>query len=391
MKISSPSFQNFYYKNLNTNKNTNIHSNNPINSSLKKPENEIAFGMHYVKPYVCYGMFLNLFNKEENVILPSRIDFKPFDTIDDARDFAKEYLKIEEFDLDEDCLEYANYILEGICEFNNTDKSHKRLVKKILKYPDEENGINAPLGICPNGVMYISKNGFEALEDELEDFRSWERIKNRFENFGKNENFYKIDEHIMEIYDRYRNFESLNLKDKLELLDVFKMNTSNKILLGGGNSVYANMLKDEKCAKHINENNYPTNIKSFNKLSERQKVDIINEIADTTGYRYIFKSRGPYYSIFHEMGHAKHFDKIGIKAANNMAKDFNSAGELNKILQSALDDKNPLVRVIGDEVSAYAMADGCEFVADVFATLKNGNKYCDEIMNKYYSLGGMNP
>ncbi len=88
-----------------------------------------------------------------------------------------------------------------------------------------------------------------------------------------------------------------------------------------------------------------------------------------------FSSDNPSGVVAHEVGHYNQKDMTKF--------------EKSKIWQEAM----PYWTTIGREVSAYSIVGGLnssdEFVAEVFAGLYSGKEYNDDIMQLYYSLGGV--
>lgn len=78
--------------------------------------------------------------------------------------------------------------------------------------------------------------------------------------------------------------------------------------------------------------------------------------------------------VIHEIGHGLHFKNVGLDRFRELQK---SPVPLDIRLK------------VKSEVSSYAATNNLEVVAEMFAGMKFGKKYSDELMNYYDSIGGM--
>jgi hypothetical protein len=93
----------------------------------------------------------------------------------------------------------------------------------------------------------------------------------------------------------------------------------------------------------------------------------------TEGY---FSSANPHAIIYHEIGHALH------------RRQFESGHQWWRAASTPL---NPLDRELAERVSAYAVLDAGEFVAETFAGLVAGRTFDGEVMTLYRNLKGPLP
>jgi hypothetical protein len=89
-----------------------------------------------------------------------------------------------------------------------------------------------------------------------------------------------------------------------------------------------------------------------------------------------FSSGDPHATIHHEVGHALHHRDVGMDEFRRLSKGFFNATTKDHI---------------GKVVSEYASTDPLEFVAEVYAGIKTGRVYPDDIMEFYAKLKGPKP
>lgn len=329
--------------------------------------------------------------------LAQNIDFTPAKTIEEAKEFALKHLHIKNFELED--LNCANYVNEALTNFNNTSSKHKRLVSNVVKDISKEGELDCFAFTCGNklvkGVLGINEEAFQDIEWELLQFVNNKSIDEFFEKFDKSSSPIQIEESMQNLFKKFKSGQELTFNEEVELRQFnckYILDNDAK-LYGGGASMFANMLSDEKCLKYLNDNNLPKSIKEFMSLDEKKQKKIVQQIFKNTDYKYEFKSCGPFSIIFHELGHILHKENIGSSKFNSIwrQKTLTCDEDIMNAIAEALDDKNPLTQIIMDEVSWYGAMDDLEFVAEVFAALKNGTKFCAEIMDKYIALGGVMP
>ena len=84
-----------------------------------------------------------------------------------------------------------------------------------------------------------------------------------------------------------------------------------------------------------------------------------------------FSTNHPFHVFFHELGHCAHHDRAGSMFDAYKNTDFYG-------------DKD----AIAQEVSRYAVFNGVEFAAEVFAGLLTGKHYSDVVMRRYKAVNG---
>ena len=88
-----------------------------------------------------------------------------------------------------------------------------------------------------------------------------------------------------------------------------------------------------------------------------------------------FSTLDPDHPIYHESGHAKHFQALGKAAYVALRKTVLSPEELG------------VARI----VSRYAKVNPLEFVAETYAAIRLGMSYDDPVMSLYRKFGGPPP
>lgn len=98
------------------------------------------------------------------------------------------------------------------------------------------------------------------------------------------------------------------------------------------------------------------------------------------GFRsHLFSSGHPDSTVHHEIGHAKHYREIKDRMYSKRGRQWH---DFRKPFPKLLG------RRVGREVSGYAATNKVEFVAEVYAGVKGGQKYSPRIMQYYKRLGG---
>lgn len=101
--------------------------------------------------------------------------------------------------------------------------------------------------------------------------------------------------------------------------------------------------------------------------------EMIRKTAEAGSNKY-FSTSAPLHVIRHEIGHAMLYHAAPLRI-----------GQL-----SMADRLNPRVRpLVEKEVSEYAATNPLEFVAEVYAGLRDGRTYSDKIMRMYHAYGGV--
>jgi len=104
-----------------------------------------------------------------------------------------------------------------------------------------------------------------------------------------------------------------------------------------------------------------------------------------------WSSDDPLHAISHELGHQTHFKTIGREAYEARNRDYvRPLGEDGRPLPRNAVSREiaEWQRRVGKEVSRYAMTNQGEFVAEVYAGLRAGVVFSDEVMAAYRAYGG---
>lgn len=163
--------------------------------------------------------------REDTIRLDEKIEFKKAETIEEARRFAEENLKIKNFKIDD--LEYANWINEGLTNISNKYKGKVYFPKTIKFYKSKRPQEQGSYSLMQDRML-INKNSIEnaanILNIYIESF-SFEVLTKY--NFGKGyENYCELLERAYKDIDSLTVFEKYSLVSSIqcynEALGMFK-------------------------------------------------------------------------------------------------------------------------------------------------------------------------
>lgn len=270
--------------------------------------------------------------------LAEHIEFKPAKTVEEAKKFAQEKLRLHLDDNLKD-VELINFINEGITNFHKkTNFKHKNL-----------------------GFVQYDKN---LHEDSLEFARGL--LKDNKIGFNINPSYIEnIEKTITSSIDDFiKEGSLLNKNGRFELYGTAKKVNFSKDL-------------EELITK------YKTNPKNLS-LKEKISLDFwINDLIEAINSGSTnFQKKSPFHVIYHEIGHDLH----AIEGAKWLEEI--TTGRISAKTQSLCNEfKNKHIQIAG-QVSEYACTNPAEFVAEVYAKCLNGQTFSDDVMALYKKYGG---
>lgn len=337
--------------------------------------------------------------------LAENIEFTPAKTIEEANEFAKTHLKIENFDTAGD-LEIANWVNEGLTKVSNKYKGNALMPKTVAPYPEdlykqalkEGNGVALADINAGTGTMRVNIHYFDDAQKDIK--KIMEKMEIKIHKNSEN-GLYEFEFGILPF---------MNLKKQQDLLPILtKINdgTASKMeivtarqtisdmmefdtLLGEKpDLIYSHVLKSPKLRAIFAKNKdlKTLTMEDFKALGKEQQIDYLYELSDiamkgkeSDELMNIFseiniKDRTPdvFQIIYHELGHSLHSQNLGKKEYNKMHK---------------LTEKE---QEIATTISDYAKTNSHEFVAEVHAELMSGHKISDDVMEIYKKYGGSIP
>lgn len=310
------------------------------------------------------------------------IEFRPAETMEEARKFAMENFKIKKYDLG-DNLEVANWFNEGLTNLNNQFKGKAHMPRSI-KLGDLPEGALARVGLLND--MQLSR---KLLTDKEGVKKYAQETIGLF--FDTNTNGVKLPPGVnkkmmLECINEYKKLlksdnstviDWLNLGNKLD--DVFISMTNPSYVL-------SLISKDKDCVEILKKENISLDLaKIFSKSNEEQVAildNVLNTLHKKTGKKIFVDYPGryntPFSAIYHELGHIQHHKNMSFfeRIFKDIDPEFTRSVEKQQIAQ---------------KVSWYATTTPEEYVAEVFTKMCEGCKIPDETMALYKQYNGFCP
>lgn len=256
------------------------------------------------------------------------IEFKPAQTIAEARDFAKNKLGVYMSGIDD--VDVAN----GINEWLSGLKNAKGTYPKVIADGTKQLGDNCSLaGLCVDkdvgNIMFVNTRSFKNFDDTIAQFVKENGLLKKTAS-GQYEfvsDIYKTD-FGQELLNRINNFDlkTATYKDKNRIFVDLKRMLDGEIVNG--------------------------------KVKETVASD--------------------FYFFNHELGHMRHNEVCANYA------ELSAENKGSKIIKDFLNEE----RDVASKVSQYATADPAEFVAETFAYLLDGRKFSNDVLDLYKKYGG---
>lgn len=345
--------------------------------------------------------------------LAENIEFTPAKTMEEAREFAKKHLKIENFDTADD-LELANWVNDGLVRINNKYKGRAYIPDEVLPYPKElaHDGTLAGMKVDKRGLklhstLYVNVEKFNGNEKAIE--RMLSKEKGFYFQYNPETNvktmlclpFFSVEKsgHILTMAQVFKQGKmskvgklalEQNLADYTRYYEIFRDNPV-KIL--------ENMY-NQKTFMDLMKKYLPANeIKSLDELKKLDKAEVKKYIwkvsdkirkntpqKDWPSAMILDAKRSACDTLFHEEGHLFH-KKNALLDYEDMHvgydKNKKEIGELAKEFV-----ESPEEQFIASTVSNYAKHSPLEFVAEVYARIMNGHKFSDDVMKLYEKYKG---
>ena len=349
------------------------------------------------------------------------IDFKPAQTMEEAIEFAKKHLGIENFNLGDD-LEMANWVNEGLVKLSNRFKGKAQMPKNVIldekffaKNPDA-----TAYHYAANETIAINKNYFDGLYEKLNKFIeagtiAEEKIRNGgaltsmdlvFSVLGKEVKMPEANHFVIKNPTRWLDAKlqtSLAVKvhkykqnpEQFSRFEIDDMLMQVDDLFASSNKLFNEPFSLIKKVAKQNPEFFKAHCKElsyYEKLPKEEQIEKCARILDELGsanntfcaIQGSHRSGSKFGTLWHEMGHLLH-------DMNTSLKDRSWWGRLSKGAgKSFLADTEKMAT--SGKVSWYAQTSPDEFVAETFNALCAGKKLPDDVMKLYeYYKGPMLP
>lgn len=272
--------------------------------------------------------------KVEIRTIPDFIEFKPAETIEEAKKFARDNFLTDRYELTD--IDIANYINEALSEYYNKNNAALPVVRRVLVKPEAAVGL---VTINPSrSVLYVGEDDFKNIDGLIEKFLNDDVVKERCQNADKTYNLTESQKKYFEFCKAgTKDYSALSLKEKIGLF------------------LFLRALSGEK-------------------------------FTDNAGNKMTLPDGGIFWIINHEMGHKEHCDRIGPKKYIELNADFKNCKSREEAKAKFREIEPNWETTL--KVSDYAASRPVEFVAEVFACLQNGVKFDDDVMELYEKYGG---
>lgn len=340
--------------------------------------------------------------------------------MEEAIEFAKKHLGIENFNLGDD-LEMANWVNEGLVKLSNRFKGKAQMPKNVIL--DEkyfiENPKAAAYHYAPNGTIAINKSYYDSLYEILNELIekgaiAEEKIQNNdaltnedlvFSVLGKEVKMSEANHFVIKNPTPFLDGKlqtSLAIKvhkykqnpEQFSRFEVQDMLMQVEDLLASSNKLFKEPFNIIKKIAQQNPEFFKAHCKElsyYEKLPKEEQVRkcarILEELGSTNNSFCTIQgshSSGSKFGIlWHEMGHLLHHmntslkDRLWGRLSKGAGKSF--LADTEKMATSG-------------KVSWYAQTNPDEFVAETFNALCVGKKLPDDVMKLYeYYKGPMLP
>lgn len=320
--------------------------------------------------------------------LAEHIDFKEAKTVEEAIEFGKKHLGVKKYKgFESKDLETINWINEGLVNTSNKLKGKVKVPRKI-SYENIEGNTAASVSLFSNSLK-INRNYINKVDEQLVEFTSQKSFDRVFEVFDE-----EAIKGVQESFQRYKNGEKLSFRDRLKLFE--NLRQINHEFDRGPISKIECILKDEKTKQKlidkgvlVGENHdqfvftekliFDLSPDGLKKLDPRMRTIVSDVLRSKGEFRFPFREKTSFGTIYHELGHLQHKPLYG-RAGATGAQSFE---EKVKNWDSKSDFETALT------VSDYAATSPSEFLAETFSELVNGTKLSDKAIELYKKLGGV--
>lgn len=351
--------------------------------------------------------------------LAEHIDFTPAKTMEEAKEFAKQHLKIKKFDTAND-LDLANWVNEGLVNINNKYKGKGHIPKEVMPVPDELKDkyktvsaamrAGAGKGFYMDSTLIVNvdyfNNAHKSIDKMLKDFR--------FKATPRKDGGNDIAMHMLPFFNKDKQLDIMLLSEKFvngkaSKMDIVALNKSfndyyaySHFLADNPmtiiNDVYSQKGVVDLLKKHMKQGSFKS-VDELGKMTNKEQIDYLFEASDALreglpfnqlpSSKILASKRSVFDTLYHEEGHLFH-NKNTILDYKDMHVVYNQqTGKPDKIgalAKGFLESKEE--QFIASTVSSYAKSSPLEFVAEVYARMLNGEKFGDDVMNLYNKYKG---
>lgn len=350
--------------------------------------------------------------------LAEHIDFTPAKTMEEAKEFAKQHLKIKKFDTAND-LDLANWVNEGLVNINNKYKGKGHIPKEVMPVPDELKDkyktvsaamrAGAGKGFYMDSTLIVNvdyfNNAHKSIDKMLKDFR--------FKATPRKDGGNDIKMSILPFFNTDKQLDIRQLSEKFvngkaSKMDIVALNKSFKDYYAYShfladnpmaiiNDIYSQKGVVDLLKKHMKQGSFKS-VEELGKMTNKEQMKYLFEASDAlTGLPFnqhpsskiLASKRSVFDTLYHEEGHLFHhkntildFDDMHV-IYNKQTKKPETIGELAKGFLESKEEQ-----FIASTVSAYSKKSPLEFVAEVYARMLNGEKFGDDVMNLYNKYQG---
>lgn len=351
--------------------------------------------------------------------LAEHIDFAPASTMEEAREFARQHLKIKKFDVADD-LDMANWVNEGLVNINNKYKGRAYIPDEVVAFSKEESAKRS--STLASMAAYQGKD-FRLHSQLRVNLGYFDNAKNNIQKMLDDFGFKKVpldDGHSevqMQILPFYNpdklmgmmQISSKFMNNKASKMDIVALRQSlgdyyayahflNNDPLKLLENVYAQKGVIDLLKTHMKPGSFKT-IEELGKMTNKEQVDYAFNAysalngklkVDNMPYARILDSkRSVFNTLFHEEGHLFHkkntildYEDMHVIYGDKKDKPV-KIGELAKEFLENQDEQ-----FVASKVSFYAKSSPLEFVAEVYSRMLGGHKFDDDVMQLYKKYKG---
>lgn len=351
--------------------------------------------------------------------LAEHIDFAPASTMEEAREFARQHLKIKKFDVADD-LDMANWVNEGLVNINNKYKGRAYIPDEVVAFSKEESAKRS--STLASMAAYQGKD-FRLHSQLRVNLGYFDNAKNNIQKMLDDFGFKKVplDDGHSEVQMQILPFYNPDkLLDMMQISSKFMNNKATKMDIValrqslGDYYAYAHFLNNDPLKllenvyaqkgaidllkTHMKPGSFKT-IEELGKMTNKEQVDYAFDASsalskklavDNMPYAKILDSkRSVFNTLFHEEGHLFHkkntildYEDMHVIYGDKKDKPV-KIGELAKEFLENQDEQ-----FVASKVSFYAKRSPLEFVAEVYSRMLGGHKFDDDVMQLYKKYKG---
>ena len=351
--------------------------------------------------------------------LAEHIDFAPASTMEEAREFARQHLKIKKFDVADD-LDMANWVNEGLVNINNKYKGRAYIPDEVVAFSKEESAKRS--STLASMATYQGKD-FRLHSQLRVNLGYFDNAKNNIQKMLDDFGFKKVplDDGHSEVQMQILPFYNPDkLLDMMQISSKFMNNKATKMDIValrqslGDYYAYAHFLNNDPLKllenvyaqkgaidllkTHMKPGSFKT-IEELGKMTNKEQVNYafnaysaLNgklKVANMPYAKILDSKRSVFNTLFHEEGHLFHkkntildYEDMHVIYGDKKDKPV-KIGELAKEFLENQDEQ-----FVASKVSFYAKRSPLEFVAEVYSRMLGGHKFDDDVMQLYKKYKG---